>query len=190
MPNRQIEIEGYGVIIYNTINVKDKEYENVGLDKKPLKWVSGSAIRGHFENEQGLAVPDSQVMKKVELEGETFFVGKLKPTSEVSADDVEIVDDNSEIYTAIERKSYKVFTDSPKLKKLLVDEKKTLKFPVTFGNGYKVYSGVLTLWNGQMVLCGCRGDINEVLKQYVDDEVEIEIATIVPQAKKLLRAFS
>lgn len=185
MANKIIEIEGYGTITLNPINFKDKEYTNVDLSGKPLKWIAGKmAMTGHYVSEEGLDIPNSQMCKKVEVEGETLFIQKFKPTGKVELDDIDVVDDNTEIYTAIERKPYKVFTDSEKLNKLILKEGKTLKFPFIAGNGFKIYNGVLTAWKGQIILCGCRGDINEVLEKYQDDVVEIEIDLIPKNINK------
>lgn len=193
MVNKQIELESYGTIVINPINFKDKEYENVDLESNPLSWVSGKmATIGHFVNAEGIEVPSSQVCKKVEVEGETILIQKFHPTDSVEKVDIEEVDDNTEIYTAIERKPYKVFTENKKLSDLILKENKTLKFPLVVGNGYKMYTGVLTNWKGQIILCGCRGDINEVLAKYQDDAVDIVIETIPQkqQTKRLLKVFA
>lgn len=191
--NRQIEIEGYGTIVINPINFKDKEYESVDLEGKPLKWVAGKMAKtGYFVNEDGLEVPISQVCKKVNIEGEDILIQKFKPTSKIQQEDIEITDGNEDIYTSIERKPYKVFTENKRLKEMILDNQKTLKFPLVVGSGYKIYNGILTNWKGQIILCGCRGNINEVLKKYEDDAVDIEIETIIqkPNTKKLLKALS
>lgn len=192
MANRSVEIEGYGTITINPINIKDKEYENVDLSGKPLKWIKGKVVVGHYESEEGIEIPNSQMCKKVDVEGEEVLIQKFKPTSKVEIDDVEVVSDNQEIYTAIERKPYKVFTDSKKINKLVLEENQTLKFPITFGNGFKIYNGVLTNWKGQLILCGCKGDINEVLEKYQDDVVDIEIEAIPKNMnkKKLLKVMA
>jgi hypothetical protein len=192
MVNKIIDIEGYGTITINPINFKDKEYSNVDLNGKPLKWIAGHNVVGHFENEEGIAIPNSQICKQFEVEGEEVLIQKFKPTSKVEMDDVEIISDNQEIYTAIERKPYKAFTDSEKLKRLVLDENKTLKFPIIIGSGFKIYNGLLTNWKGQIILCGCRGDINKVLEKYQDDVVDIEIDAIPNNMskKKLLEAMA
>lgn len=192
MSNKIIEIEGYGKIVLNPINYKDKEYSNVDLNGNSLKWIAGKmAYVGHYEN-NGVEIPSSQICKKLEVEGETILIQKFKPTSKVDIDDVEVVADNQEIYTAIERKPYKVFTESEKIKTLVLKEGKTLKFPFSAGNGFKLYNGVLTSWRGQLILCGCRGDINEVLEKYKDDVVDIEIEMIPKNLnkKKLLKVLA
>ena len=72
---REINLEGYGTINISPISFKDKDYENCDSEGKPLKWISGTATRGHFENEQGIEV--SQALKKVEVEGEVFLLNKF-----------------------------------------------------------------------------------------------------------------
>lgn len=192
MANKIIEVEGYGTIVLNPINFKDKEYESVDLNGNPLKWIAGKmAMMGHFESEDGTEVPKSHMCKKVEVDEEIILIQKFNPTGKVEMDDIEVSEDNSEIYTAIDRKIYKVFTESQKLKKLVLDDRKTLKFPVSFGSGFKIYNGILTNWKGQMILCGVRGDINEMLKKFEDDVVEIEIETIpIQNKKKLLKVMA
>jgi hypothetical protein len=116
---------------------------------------------------------------------------KLTPTSKVEMDDVEVSEDNSEIYSAIDRKAAKVFTDSKKLNKLILEENKTLKFPLTLGTGYKMHNGILTNWKGQIGLFGCRGNIDEAFEKYQDEVVDIEIEMMpTMDKKKLLKAMA
>lgn len=192
MVNREIDIEGFGKVIINPINFKDKEYSNVDLNGNEVKWISGKMETiGHFEDENGNEIPKNQVLKRIEVEGENIDIPKFKPTTEIQNDDIEVVEDNQSVYTAIERKMYKVFTETKKLRELILEQNKTLKFPISFGNGYKLYEGYLTNWKGQMVLFGVRGDINKVLDKYEDDIVEIEVEAIPNiNKKKLLKAIA
>ena len=184
---REINLEGYGTIIISPISFKDREYESVDSEGKPLKWISGTATRGHFENEQGIEV--SQALKKVEVEGEVFLLNKFSPTKEVKSDEIEVIDDNSAVYRATERVIYKVFVENDRLKKLLNEERKTLKFGFCAGSGFKMQEGYLTAWKNDVVLFGVRGDFEEVLTKFKDDVVEIDIIPerTPEQKKKLLK---
>lgn len=192
MANRTIEITSYGSIVINPINFNEKEYESVDLSGEPLKWISGTATRGHWVNKEGLEVPNSQMCKKVNVEGEDVLIQKLEPTNKVDMEDIEVTEDNQDIYTAIDRKMYKVFTDSEKIKKLILEEGKSLRFPFVAGNGFKMYDGILTKWQGQIVLCGCRGNINDSLEKYQDNVVDIEVSAIPKNInkKQLLKAMA
>ena len=105
---------------------------------------------------------------------------------------IAVLDENSDIYNAIDRKVYNVFTDSKKLKSLILDEGKTLRFPFVSGLGWKVYNACLTRWQERIVLVGCRGNINQALDVFSDDVVnlEIEAAPQAETAKKLLKAVA
>lgn len=189
---KKIELGGFGVLHLNPIDIKDKEYETVDSTGNPLEHkMVGERARSVYVNKDGVEITNSQVCKKVIVDEETIIAPKLNPTSRVENEDIEVADDNSEIYNAIERKVYNVFTDSKKIKEL-VNENKVLKFPFVAGNGWKVYNAVLTAWGSKLILVGCRGNITEALNEFNDDTLELEIE-LVPQketAKKLLRAVA
>lgn len=184
---RTIEFEGLGTINIIPINIKDKEYENCDLEGKPLNWVKGTSTRGHYTNSEGLEIPTSQVYKKIEIDEETIIQPKMSATSEVTTDEIEIIEDNSAIYKAIERSVYKVFTESKNIKKLILEEKKTLRFPFIAGQGFKLQEGYLTDWKGELILCGVRGDFDEILKNFKDDIVDIELEIIPQQSPQMKR---
>jgi hypothetical protein len=95
------------------------------------------------------------------------------------------------IYSALDRAFYNVVTDHEKIKQLVLVEHKSLKMPLVFGSGYKLWSGVLTNWNGKLLLVACRGDLVKELEKYSEDTVEFSIEAL-PQAKnmkKLVKAL-
>ena len=83
-------------------------------------------------------------------------------------------------------------TDSKRLRELVLKHNKSLEFPLVVGNGWKIWNGILTNWNGKLLLVGCRGDIKKELDKYGDDMVEFEIESIPPQQniKKLVKAIA
>src|SRR3990167_44904 len=160
---KSIDLEGYGKVMLNPVDIKDKDYKVVDIQGNPLKMEVKGSRSYNYVNSEGVIIPSNMVCKQ--------FI---------------IDDENTEIYNAIERKIYNVFTDSEKIKQMLKDNK-TFKFPLVCGNGWKVYNALLTNWGDRMVMVGCRGDINTALSEFNDDTCELEM-DIMPQketAKKL-----
>lgn len=188
---KSIELEGFGKIMLNPIDIKDSEAETVDSAGNPVSHKQEGNVKRFYMNNEGTIIPNNMVCKKFLVDGEEVIAPKLSPTAKIARDDIEISDENSDIYNAIERKIYNVFTDNQKLKELL-KKSKVLKFPFVAGNGWKVYNGVLSAWKDKLVLVGCRGDINKALDEFNDDTVELEI-DLIPQketAKKLLKAVA
>ena len=192
MGNKQIDLEGYGRIVIVPINFKDKEYETVDMEGNTLAYKKGTVERGRYINKEGIEVPSSHLCKKIEIDGETIIQPKMNPTKEVAQDDIEVIDDNGQLYSAIDRKIYSVFTENSKIKDLILKQHKSLRFPFIAGSGYKIYEAIMTAWQDKIILCGCRGDIREALKMYSDEIVDIEISLIPekPQTKKLVKALA
>ena len=192
MPAKTLELEGYGKVVLNPVNIKDKDYEVCDNEGNALKLtVEGKRARTVYKTKEGAEIPSTQVCKKFVIEGEEIIANKMNPTNKVEEDDIEQLEENGMIYNSIERKFYNVSTDNKKIKKLL-DEGKSLKFPFIAGLGWKAYEAILTKWKDHLVLVGCRGDINEALDVYRDETVELEI-DVIPQgkkAKKLLKAIT
>ena len=193
MTSRTIGLKGYGKIILLPINLKDKEYETVDSQGNALtKEMVGQRAKTVYKTKDGVEISARQICKKFKIDGEELIAPKMMPTSEVEQEDIEILEENSMIYSAIDRKIYGVVTDDNKIKDLILKENKTLKFPFIGGLGWKAYNGILTAWKDKIILMGCRGDINEALDAYHDDTVDFEI-DILPQgktAKKLIKAIA
>jgi len=192
MANKQIDLQGYGRIVIVPINFKDKEYETVDMEGNALTYQKGTTERGRYTNEEGIEVPSSHLCKKIEIDGETIIQPKMTPTKEVEEEDIEVIDDNGQLYSAIDRKIYSVFTENSKIKDLILKQNKSLRFPFIAGSGYKIYEAILTAWQDKIILCGCRGDIQDALKMYSDEIVDIEISLIPekPQTKRLMKALA
>lgn len=193
MPAKTIVLEGYGDIILNPINIRDKDYETCDSEGKPLTCkVEGTRAKTVYRTKDGAEIPSSQICRKFVIDEEELIVGKMSPTSKVEKEDIEVLEENTMIYNAIEKKMYHIFTDNKKLKDLILKENKSLRFPLICGLGWKAYDAILTAWKDHIVLVGCRGNINDALDVYQDDVVELEIEAI-PQrekAKKLLKAIA
>ena len=190
MANKIINLAGYGRVVYTPINIKEKDFEKVDINGNPITWIKGSATRGYYEDKEGNEVPTSHVRKKVEIDGEVILVPKFNPTTDVSSDEIEILDNDDEVQSAVTRKAYNAFTDSEKLKKIILKDKKSLKFPLVIGHGDTMYNGILTEWKGQIGLFGVLGNLNDGFKKFSDETVEIEISSIPLDRKKLLRAIA
>mgnify|MGYP001585905195 CR=1 FL=1 len=189
---KSIELEGFGKIMLNPIDIKDSEAETVDSDGNPIEHKQEGSVKRFYANKEGVVIPNNRVCKKFFVDGEELITPKLNPTTKVEREDIEIGNENTAIYNAIERKIYNVFTDNQKLRELLKSNK-VLRFPFTAGNGWKVYDGILTAWKSdRFLLVGCRGDINKALDEFNDDTVDIELS-LIPQketAKKLLKAVA
>lgn len=188
-----IELKGYGEIMINPIDIKEQDWETVDPQGKPVtSKMEGTRAKTVYYNSDGAVVPNNQLCKKIEVEDEVIIAPKFSPSKEVSKDDVEVIDDNSIIYSALERKFYNVVTDHEKLKELILKENKSLKFPVTFGSGWKIWNGVLTNWNGKLLLVACRGDLMKELDKYSEETVEFSIEVLPQQKnmKKLVKAMA
>jgi len=176
----------------NPINFKEKEYEVVDPTGMPVKRKTiGERARSIYMTADGVEVPGNQVCKKISIEGEDIVAPKFMPTAEVISEDIEEIDDNGLIYSAIMRKFYNVITDNKKIKDLILKQHKTLEFPFVAGLGWKMWKGVLTRWNDKLILVACIGDLKKELEKYSEDTVELELE-VIPQnksMKKLVKAM-
>jgi hypothetical protein len=185
MAAKSIMLDGYGTIMIQPIAVKECEGETVDATGNPLTYrMVGEHAHTMYVNKEGIEVPRNQVCKKFVVEDEEIIAQKFNPTKEVIAENISVTDDNGLIYRGLDRKFYNVSCDHQKIKDLILNEGKSLMFPVTFGQGFKIWQGVLTNWNNRLLLVACRGDIAKELEKYNDDTVEIEIG-LVPQQKNM-----
>jgi len=189
---KQIDLAGLGRITLVPVNIKEKEYETVDTAGNPVERRVEVKGKTAYVNCEGAAVPSGQICKKFLIDGEEIVAPKMKPTKTVDSEDIQVVDDNSDIYNAIDRKVYNVFTDSKKVKELVLEQGKTVEFPFVSGLGWKVYKAVLTRWQDKIVLVGCRGNINKALDVFSDEvvDLEMEAAPQMETAKKLLKAVA
>ena len=193
MTSRTIELKGYGKIILLPINIKDKEYETVDSQRNALtKEMVGQRAKTVYKTTDGVEIPARQICKKFNIEGEEIIAPKMMPTSEVEQEDIEVLEENGIIYSAIDRKIYGIVTDNDKVKGIIMEQGKSLKFSFIGGLGWKVYEAILTKWKEHMVMVACRGNINDALDIYKDEIVDFEI-DVLPQgktAKKLMKAIA
>lgn len=176
MVAKKLKIEGYGDIFLQVVDVKDPEGEDCTADGKPLikSWI-GEGKHQVFKTAEGVVVESSQVCKKFNINGKEIVTGKLPITKEVKKAKIKEIEGKEVVYKALDKKVYNVTTDCDALKQKVVTEGKTLTFPITFGTGYKGWLGVLTSWNGKLILFGCRGDIDKALEKYTEETIEISI---------------
>ena len=185
MPAKSLVLEGFGTVMIQPINIKEKESETVDTTGNPVKITySGTRATRKYVTEDGTEVPSSQICKKIEVEGEELILPKFQPTKEVANENIEVLDDASLIYRGIDRKFYNVVTDNEKIKDLVLNQNKALCFPLAAGFGWKIWKGILTNWNGKLLLVGVIGDIQKELEKYTEDTVELEIE-IIPQHKNM-----
>ncbi|MBW2970829.1 hypothetical protein KY320_01565 [Candidatus Woesearchaeota archaeon] len=189
---KSITLEGYGKIMITPINTTEPEYEMVDTAGNSLSYkMIGERARTGYFNQDGIEVPRSQVCKRIEIEGQELILPKFNPTKEVSKDDISICEDPELVERALERKLYNVVTDDDRIKQLVLEKGKALEFPFVAGNGWKIYKGILTSRNGQLILVGCIGDIKAELEKYSEETVELKIDTIPKQnMKQLLKAMA
>jgi hypothetical protein len=189
---KQIELKGYGVIAITPVKIKDGDSENCDAQGNSVESKTiGTRAKTVYVTKDGTELTSSQVCKKMIVEDEEMIVPKFTPTKEVDMEDIEVLEDNSIIYRAIDRSFYTVVCDNTKLKDLVLKQNKSLAFGSAFGSGFKLWQSVLTNWNGKMLLVACRGDLMKELEKYSDDTVELEIE-VIPQSKnmkKLVKAM-
>jgi len=192
MPAKEIRLEGYGKIFINTINVEDVDYDTVDQSGQPLTHKMVGRGKSVYMTQDGTEVPSSSVCKKIVMDdGEVIIAPKFSQTKEVMKQDIELSDDNSMVYNAIEKKLYNVTTDSAEIKELVLKQHKTLIFPFCAGNGWKLWNTALTYWNNKLIMVGCRGDLTKELEKYDEDTVEIKLEMIPQQQnmKRLVKAM-
>jgi hypothetical protein len=189
---KQVNLKGYGAIMITPINVKDQELETVDQQGNPVtSRIVGTRAKTIYTNNLGVEIPNNQLCKKIVVEDEELIVSKFNPSKDIDFEDIELLDDNQIIYTAINRSFYFVACDNNKINELILKEGKSLRFPLTLGTGFKLWLGVLTNWNGKLLLVACRGDLVKELEKYSEDTVEFSIEAL-PQAKnmkKLVKAL-
>jgi len=182
---KQIELKGYGTIMISPIKIKEAEAETCDAQGNPVtsKLVGERAKTMHY-NKDGAEIPSNQLCKKFVVEDEELIVSKFNPSKEVEFEDIEVIDDNSIIYSALDRAFYAVTTDNAVIKELVLEQHKSLKMGLVFGVGYKMWSGVLTNWNGKLLLVACRGDLVKELDKYSEETIEFNIE-LLPQQKNM-----
>ena len=191
MAAKAISLEGYGKIMINPINFENKEYETVDMTGQPVsKKTIGERAKSIYVSADGTEIPNNKVCKKINIEGEDIILPKFGITKDVSNADIEVVDDDSLKYNAIERKLFYVATDNAKIKDLVLVQKKSLKFPLVVGSGWKAWSGLLTYWGDQIVVVGCRGDLTKELSKFSEDTVDIEYDIAPQDMRKVVRAMA
>jgi len=190
---KSLELTGYGTIMINPIDIKEKEFETCDAAGNPVTQKTiGTRAKTVYVTKDGSELSSGQLCKKFIIEDEEIICPKFSPSKNVDKENVEVIDDNGLIYSALDRRFYNVVTDHEVLKDLVLNQHKSLKFPVTFGSGWKIWQGILTNWHGKMLLVACRGDLVKELEKYSDDTVELEIEVLPQQKniKKLVKAMA
>lgn len=192
MAVKELTLEGYGMIHISGIGIKDREFETVNPNgESVVREVIGERAKTVYKTKEGTIVPGTQLCKKILIEDEEIIAPKFTPTKEVDNENIEEVSDNSMIYRALERKFYNVTTENGVLKNMILEQNVNLKFPISMGSGWKLWNGILTNWQGKMLMVCCRGDLVKELEKYADETVEFEI-DLIPQQKnmkKLVKAM-
>lgn len=185
MGAKALELKGYGTIMINPIDIKEQEFETVDPQGNPVSTkMIGTRAKTIYVTKDGTEVPSNQVCKKFVVEDEEIICPKFSPSKDIDAENIEVLEDNALVYSALDRKFYNVVTDNQKVKDLVLKENKSLKFPITFGSGWKLWNGILTNWSGKLLLVACRGDLVRELDKYTEDTVELQIE-VIPQQKNM-----
>jgi hypothetical protein len=190
---KELKLEGFGKILTQPINIKECEMETTDNQGRPIITSRvGAGYKTVNKNVDGVELPNNQLCKKLNVDGEDLILPKFEATKEVAKDDIFVSDDPGLLYTGIDRKFYTVSCDdNPGLKKLVIDDNKSLIFPYTNGNGWKLWEATLTNWHGKMLMVICRGDLNKELDKYDEETVEIEIEVVPkPEMKKLIKVLA
>ena len=194
MVYKKLEIEGIGKVLYQPIKVQEQETEDVSADGQPVERCSvGERAKTVYKLGDGTEIPSTQVCKKFVVDGEDIIMRKFKLTEKIGKDEIEYLDDKNLVYGATERKFYTVTTESSELKKLVLGEGKTLLFPFSAGNGFKVWNAALTSWNGSLAMVLIRGNVDKAYEMANDVEPCIQVDILPEQTenkKKLLKAIA
>jgi len=187
MAGKSIRLEGFGIVMLNSIAIKEREYEVVDLTGNSLKRkVIGERAKTVYETSEGIQIPGNQICKKISIDGEDIVAPKFQPTKEIPKNNIVTVENNGLIYSALERKFYNAVTDNEKLKDLIIAQHKSLEFPIVMGLGWKIWKGILTNWNNKLLLVACRGNLQKELEKYSEDTVELEMDIAPKQDMKKL----
>lgn len=185
MAAKSLKLEGYGTVMISSINIKEPDFETVDPTGAPVEHKTiGERARSVYVTKDGAEISSSQVCKKIEIEGEDIIAPKFQQSKEVAKDNIEEIDDNGLIYRAMDRKFYSVVCDNPKLKDLVINQHKSLQYPFVAGGGWKIWKGILTNWNGKLIMVCCRGDLQKELEKYSEETLELEIE-VIPQHKNM-----
>jgi hypothetical protein len=189
---KELNIEGFGSVLYQPVGVVEQELENVAPDGSSLtRTTVGERAKTVYKTTDGTEIPGTQVCKKLEVDGETVIVKKFMPTKDIAKEDTEVTEDKDVVWNAIDRKFYIVKCNDNNLKRTILDEGKTITFPFSAGAGFKVWKAALTNWNGKVAMVLCRGNISKAFESFTDEEVEINIPAMdVKNQKKLLKAIA
>lgn len=193
MGAKSVELTGYGVIMINPIDIKEQEFETVDTQGNPVTQKTiGTRAKTVYVTKEGTEISSGQLCKKFVVEDEEIICPKFSPSKQIDTENIEVIEDNQLVYSALDRKFYNVVTDNVKIKDLVLKQNKSLKFPITFGSGWKLWNGILTNWSGKLLLVACRGDLVRELDKYSDDTVELQIEVIPQQKnmKKLIKSLA
>lgn len=193
MGAKSVELTGYGIIMINPIDIKEQEFETVDTQGNPVTQKTiGTRAKTVYVTKEGTEISSGQLCKKFVVEDEEIICPKFSPSKQIDTENIEVIEDNQLVYSALDRKFYNVVTDNTKIKDLVLKQNKSLKFPITFGSGWKLWNGILTNWSGKLLLVACRGDLVRELDKYSDDTVELQIEVIPQQKnmKKLIKSLA
>jgi len=190
---KKIELNGIGVVSITPIKFKDQEGETVDSDGQPLKYVMSGKGTSSYQRVDGTVCDRSLVCKKFLIDGETIIMPKLKPTTKVENDDINTLEaegHNTE-QKAIERGLY-VADVSGSLKQKL-DKGSVYEFPLVTGAGHKLWRGVLKRYIADGIDCymlfAVRGNMDNIIKSFLSDPIEIEIPIDDGQSKSIRKMF-
>lgn len=186
---KELSIEGVGSILYQPVKVEEQELENVAPDGSPVERTTiGERAKTVYKTADGTEIGNTSVCKKLVIDGETIIIKKFNASKQITHEEIEYLDGKDIVWNAIERKFYVIRTQSSSLKKMVMEEGKTIVFPFSAGNGFKVWKAALTTWNNQIAMVLCRGDVSKAFEAYDDQEVELTIDVMpeVQNKKKLL----
>jgi len=106
--------------------------ETVDPSGNPVKReMVGEGRKTVYKTQDGTEIPSSQLCKKIIIEDEEIIAPKFTMSKEIARDNIEEIEDNGLIYTALDRKFYSVVTDNETLKDLVMNQNKTLSYPFT-----------------------------------------------------------
>jgi len=181
---KNLKLEGFGTIVLTPLNIKEQSVGYADIEGKEVKSVTEGTRTTKYVNSEGVEIPRKELRKKFIIEDEEVILKRLEQTKEINNEDIEITGDNSIMYNGIERKFYKIFTDSKKISDLVLKQKKSLMFNLIVGQGWRMWNAILTYYKDSIILVCCRGNVNTALDVFADDICEFEIE-LIPQKEQI-----
>jgi hypothetical protein len=191
---KHIDLAGLGRINIFGIDFKTEEGTTCDSKGNPVEYKIEGKGKGTYRRvSDGSVLKKTEIYKKLNINNEEIIASSLTPTTSIEAEDIQVIDekDNVSMKKACERKSYVAMTSSQEIKKLL-NEGKSIMFPVVVGTGFKIWKGIVQKWtteNGKeaIALFCCRGNIDKAFEEFDDNPIMLNLDAVPKENAKNIR---